>query len=158
MKTNLRIYILSLISLVAISGCVKGPKGEAGASGGGRITSTLNCGGTISGLVGPASALNGLEVEYDAVLTAGGDVYSTARIIDDLTQTTSTHFYADGQAGSTNASVIIVADYHGVANGGFWEVSLNRSTLITSIDYTDASLGGTVSMSFSASACTIQNW
>jgi hypothetical protein len=161
MKANIRIYILSLVSLVAISGCVKGPKGDPGAPGGGRIISTINCGGTISGLVGAAgAALNGLEIEYDAVLTAGGDVYSTARVIDDLTQTTSTHFYARGQAGANDASVLIVADYDSPSNGGFWEISLDRNTLITYVDYTDSSLGveSPVNMSFTPSACTVQNW
>jgi hypothetical protein len=61
MKTNIRIYILSLISLVAVSGCVKGPKGDQGQNGAGKIISTINCGGTISGLGGFAGAsLNGL--------------------------------------------------------------------------------------------------
>lgn len=161
MKTKIRIYILSLISLVAISGCAKGPKGDAGANGAGKIVSTINCGGTISGLSGPAgTALNGLEIEYDAVLTSGGDVYSTARVIDNITQTTSTNFYARGQSGASDASVLIVADYASPANGGFWEVSLDRNTLTTYIDYTDSSLGGQspVNMTFTPSACTVQNW
>lgn len=151
------IFVLALSSTL---GCQKGPKGDPGLPGGGRIVATHNCSGTISGLSSGAAALNGLDVEYDAVLTAGGDIYATARIIDEFSQVSSTNFYAAGQAGATDAAVIVVGDYHSTANGGWWVVSLNRSTLVTSIEYTDSSLGfqSPVFLTFSSSACSSQYW
>lgn len=150
-------------------GCVKGPKGDPGAPGvgiyddnnvGGKIISTINCDGDINAGPGIPFELVGLTVEYNAVLTAGNDVYATANIIDDEFQVSGTAFYASGQSGASKASVLITSDYVGSANGGFWEVSLNRDTLVTSVKYTDSSLGGAspVNMQFNAAACTVQNW
>ena len=119
---------------------------------------TINCSGEISGLVGPASALNGLDVVYDAVVMDSGDVYATASVNDEYQQVSATAFYAWGQVGSTTAIVTLVADFHSTADWATWDISLNRNTFVTSVKYTDASLGGPVNLSFAASACAIQNW
>lgn len=146
--------LLTLATVLALAsiGCAKGPKGDAGASGGGRIVSTLNCSGTI-----PSGALAGIEIEYDAVLTAGGDVYSTANIIDSGLQISGTSFFAAGQAGAATGRVFVTNDLIGANNGGLFEVSLNRSTLVTSITYSDPD-SSTLNYLFTAGACTLQNW
>lgn len=147
--------VLALVLILSSVGCAKGPKGDAGISG--RVVATMNCSGVI-GSSAPV-ALQGLEVEYDAVLTATGDVYATASIIDEVAQISNTAFYASGQAGAQTASVMVVADFAGSANGGWWNVSLNRSTLVTSVVYTDSDLfSSPVNMTFTPSACTVQSW
>lgn len=151
----------SLMVMMAFSalGCVKGPKGDKGADGSGRIISTINCQGQITGLTGAAgTALNGLFVEYTAILTSASDVYATAVVYDDLFQYSATHFYANGQSGADSASVYITADFDASADGGFWRISLNRDTLVTSVRYTDSSLGvqSPVDLNFAASACLVE--
>lgn len=143
------------VALLA-TGCV-GPKGDAGAPGvSGKIVSTFNCSGTITG---SANGLNGIDIEYDAVLTATGDVYATANIIDNSLQVSGTSFFSVGQAGSLTARVLVTNDQVGALNGGYWDISLNRTNLSTSIDYVDSSVvGGSESFTFTASACTVQNW
>lgn len=147
--------ILLLLPLFAI-GCVKGPKGDAGIPGSGKIVATMNCAQTISGL---DPDLNGLMIEYDAVLTSGGDVYATATIVESGYQASGTAFYAADQAGAENALVLVTADYIGAANGGLWKIRLNRDTLVTHIRYEDPSdLVGPIEDTFSPSACTAQYW
>lgn len=160
MKTfKTRFSAVLLLALAAMaSGCAKGDKGEQGLPGAGRIVSTINCQGTVSGLGGASSVLNGLEVEYDAVLTSNGDVYATGTIIDDLQQVSGTSFFAAGQNGSQTARVFVTNDQHGTADGGLWQLSLDRVTLQPTVIYDDASLGGPVNLPFTPAACSLLNW
>lgn len=154
---QLRFLLLALCSFsVFACGGKTGPQGPAGSNGNsGKIVATMNCSGYISGLSGQAgTALNGLKVDYDAVLTSIGDVYASASISDDIAQVSGTKFYASGQSGASNGNVEIIADFHGTSDAGKWSISLNRSTLITTVVYTDASLGGPVSLDFTAAACS----
>lgn len=169
-----RLKVIQFIVLVAsvafvTSGCVKGPKGDPGIPGApganaqdinansGKIVSTINCSGMVSG--SGHFYLEGLGVEYDAVLTSSGDVYSTAVIYDDAYQASGTAFYASGQVGSQTGLVQVNADYVGSSNGGVWKVSLNRDTLVTKALYQDPDVGGgEVEMTFTSSACKLQNW
>lgn len=148
---------MGLFALLMV-GCMKGPKGEPGMPGAGKIISTLNCGGDITSGGGIPGALHGKRVEYDAVLTSGGDVYATAVIVDDYFQTSGTAFYAADQAGAQNALVLVSADYVSGSHGGLWKISLDRATLVTSIVYDDLDLGAPVKMTFTPSACTVQYW
>lgn len=149
---NKALYFLAFLTLTVV-GCGKGPKGEDGASG--KIVSTMNCAGTVTGT--SYSQLNGLEIEYSAVLTSGGDVYATANVIDEAFQTSGTEFYAANQNGAQTALVYISADHVGATNGGLWKISLNRSTLITRVEYSDPDISTQI-LSFTPSACTVQNW
>ncbi len=153
---NVNILSLLLAAFVCASlGCQqKGEQGPPGKSGGGKIVSTMNCSGVVSGA--SIATLNGLSIDYNAVLTSGGDVYASANIVDNATQVSGTAFYANGEAGASTAEVLITDDYYGSANGGYWSISLNRTTMQTTIIYTD-----TVSnpaMTFSPSACTVTNF
>lgn len=161
MKTSIfKSIIISVISVVALNACSNGKDGAQGPAGqdGGKVVATMNCLGIISGLSGASSALNGLEIKYNAVLTSSGDVYATASVADDFSQQSSTEFYAAGQAGANTADVEIIADYHSTADAGVWNVSLNRSTLVTTVQYDDDSLPAVVSLDFSAAACTQTYW
>lgn len=152
--------ILFIFAASVFSGCMKGERGDRGDNGAsGRITSTINCQGTVSGVSGTAGAsLNGLEIEYNAVLTTGGDVYASAAIINETHQTSGTAFWAAGQSGADTAKVVVTDDYVGTANGAVWDISLDRNTLITSVVYDDPSLSAPIDMTFTASACRVQNW
>lgn len=158
MKTSLKaLSTLSLIAIMALaSGCGKGEKGDPGEPGSGRIISTINCGGTVTGT--GYSALNGLRVEYSAVLTSGGDVYVTGNIIDDERQISGTEFYAAGQNGAVTGKILITDDRSGSLNGGLWTLTLDRVTLQTTAVYDDPDFIAPVTMNFAPSACTVLNW
>lgn len=149
------ISVLGLLSLALFAtGCGKPEQGEKGERGqdGGRIVSTINCFGKVSG----AGPLDGLKVEYNAVLTSSGDVYATAAVIDEAQQYSGTSFYSAGQTGSDTAKVVITADYVGAANGGTWDISLDRRTLQPTAQYIDPDFNKT--MVFAASACKKRDW
>lgn len=154
-------YVLLVLATALTFGC-DNKAAEPGAPGkdGGRIVSSMFCEGTITGLAGGASPLNGLQVEYNAVLTSSGDIYATANIIDQFAQVSGTAFYAAGEAGAASGAVLVTNDYHSTGNGGYWRVSLNRTTMVTSIVYTDSSLGvqSPVNLQFTAAACDVGNW
>jgi hypothetical protein len=154
-------YALMFLSAALLIGCDnKAEQGPAGPPGSGRIVSSMFCEGTISGLGGAQAALNGLQVEYNAVLTSSGDVYATANIIDDFVQVSGTAFYAAAETGASSGAVLVTDDVHSTGNGGYWRISLNRTTMVTSIVYTDSSMGGSspVNLQFTAAACDVGNW
>lgn len=161
-----RIYflIVALVFALGSLGCdqqtQQGPPGAPGVDGG-KVKQSIYCEGTISGLAGNAgTALNGLQVEYNAVITTSGDVYVTGNVIDDYVQVSGSQFYAKLEAGSSTGEVLITNDMYGAGNGGFFKISLNRNTMVTSIVYTDSNLGGQspVNLQFTAAACDIGNW
>lgn len=123
-----------------------------------RFVAGIQCYGSVSGLTGAAgTALNGSEVYYKAVVTAAGDVMSTATVmpLNGAFQVSGTNFYLQSQSGSATAPVVILADF-ATANYGFWNISVNRSNLVTTAVYTDTTLAGQspVTMTFLTSACT----
>ncbi len=151
--------IAASVLALSLGACTKGKDGAPGAPGaGGKITATMNCSGVITGLTGYNSQLNGLEVKYTAVLSSAGDVYSTASVNDEYQQISGTMFYAAGQAGSSTGEVSIVNDVDDGEDTATWRVSLNRSTLITTVVYSDMSFPADVSLNFTASACTQTYW
>jgi hypothetical protein len=168
MKTKTLFAALSFT--MALTGCIKGEQGPAGPPGspgvtgqssGSKVVSTINCSGTISGLSGNAGAsLNGLGVDYNAILTTSGDVYASAAVINPRGQDSGTEFYAANQIGANTGAVYIVADHDYTADWGQWKISLDRKTLITSAIYTDPSLGAQspVNLTFTANACVVQDW
>jgi hypothetical protein len=161
MKSIIQHTFVLAVSFAVLAGCARGKTGPAGADGAGKIVSTVNCSGTIFGLSGQAgTSLNGLRVEYQSVLTSGGDVYATANIADDFAQVSETAFYANEQTGADEATVELIGDYDQTDDGATWEVSLNRDTLITTVTYTDSSLGfqSPVVLNFTAAACSQHNW
>lgn len=158
-KSFFKLLVLSVALLTTVSACSKksGAQGPAGQNGG-KIVATMNCLGVIAGLSGGAAVLNDLQIKYSAILTSSGDVYATASVNDDVSQDSSTNFYAATQTGATNAAVNIVADYHSTADAGEWTISLNRTTLVTTVQYDDDSLPSVVSLDFAANACTLTNF
>jgi hypothetical protein len=148
--------VLALILSSAITMGCQGKKGDSGAPGASsRITSTMNCAGTISG---SNASLSGLQIVYNAVLTSNGDVYATAAVVNETTQASGTQFYAAGESGSNTAEVEITDDYVGTPNGAIWDISLNRQTLVTTVQYDDPSLANVIQLTFDPSACTVHNF
>jgi hypothetical protein len=91
---------------------------------------------------------------YDAVLFDGGNVFVTASVSDGAFQTEGTGFYAPTQGGAATAAVNFQRDEVGTPNGGFFTLSLDRATLVTTIEYTDnEARGGKLVWTMPPSAC-----
>lgn len=162
-------HILFFLFCLAFAGCsgsagpagpagavgAQGPTGPAGQNGTTRIVASIFCSGQVSGNTGNAASLNGTKVEYWASLMSSGDVYANAVIAGNSFQIQGTSFYSYMQNGATTGSVTVIADAYGNATSGFWNVSLDRSSLVVTAVYTDAELGvqSPVTNTFTSSAC-----
>jgi hypothetical protein len=105
----------------------QGPKGEAGGAGG--IVASIYCGGPLEN--------TSLSFSYNAYLFADQSVFASAAIQDAAIGSSYANFYAPSQNGAQTAAVSLVFDVAGPANGGWWTIRLDRTTLITTIEYKD---------------------
>lgn len=120
-----------------------GPAGPAGTAGtvvdGGsadpsKIVRSIGCSGTLEGTV--------LFFSYDVALAANGTIYASASVRDPSLGASGAIVYSPAQNGATNAAVIVPLDELPPANGGYFRITLNRETLVTSIVYTDVDATG----------------
>lgn len=118
---------------------IKGKDGADGKDGtdgtNNRMIASIHCSGLLDG--------TSLYFYYNASLMASGDVFANGSINDAYLQVYGSSYFSAQQNGAATASVLITDDQLGAANSGFWEIQLNRQTLVTSIDYhdTDATNG-----------------
>ena len=134
-----------------------GTNGATGASGtNNRIVTSIGCSGTISGLTSNAgTALNGLEVKYTASVTSSGDIFVKGSVSSSSMEIGGSAFYSVNANGASTGPIIFTADY-ATASWGYWNITLNRTTLILTATYTDSTLVGQspVVVTFASSACT----
>ncbi len=130
----------------------KGDKGDPGTSGAdagdpSKVVRSIFCAGPLSGAP--------LTATYSAVIFANGNVMVVGAIRDDFREASYTSFYGPSQNGAANASVVVSWDVQGIANGAYFTLSLNRTTLVTSVVYYDVDLdaGGVRSWSMTADKC-----
>lgn len=138
----MKVIFLAIIAAVACG--VEGPAGPAGTAGAdgadgadgtdNRIVATHYCTGAVSGTV--------MTFEYSVALMAAGDIFSTGGVYDASFFVGDSAYFAAGQVGAATAPVMFSADIMGTANGGWWTISLNRSTGVTSLLYSDADASG----------------
>jgi hypothetical protein len=130
---------------------VAGPVGPAGSSGGGgsdpsKIVRSIGCAGGLEGTA--------LSFFYSVALTANGTIFASASVREPQIGASNTSVFSPAQNGSTDAAVLISLDEIPPANGGFFRVSLNRETLVTSIVYNDTdAAGGTRTWTMQPSQC-----
>lgn len=145
----------------------KGDTGEPGQDGTTKITATIFCSGDLSTLSDGARTLNGKTispdriVQYDSATFSNGDTFATARVKYPDFQVSGTNLYASSQNGAATAAVIVSSDDVSPSNFGFWTVSVNRSSGVATVRYTDYDFGlepNYLEWNFAPSACTIQNW
>ncbi len=74
---------------------------------------------------------------YHATLLNSGDVIVTGSIFTALFEVSTTNYYSSQQVGATTGGVVFTYDLAAPANGGWWRLELDRSTLIVSIIYND---------------------
>ena len=89
-----------------------------------------------------------------------GDVFAQASIASAVIQVSGVAYFASSQNGAATGSVVMVDDWAGGTNYGWWNVSLNRSSGIVTAVYNDGDLGGsgTATFTFPSSGCSINNY
>lgn len=123
----------------------KGDQGSAGKSGDdghdgadgsdNHIVSSIHCGGSLQGTTS-------LSFSYSVALLASGDLFANGSIYDGNFEVSNTAFYAREQNGATTGGVIFNYDMATPSNGGYWKIELNRTTLVTTLTYTDDDVAG----------------
>jgi hypothetical protein len=99
---------------------------------GSRVTASIHCGGSLEN--------TNLWFTYDVALFSGGWLFASGNISAPDIQSSGANIYAPTQNGAATAPVILVFDATGTANAGWWRISLNRTTLVTTIEYNDVDL------------------
>lgn len=129
-----------------------------------HISSSINCGVTISQAAATAKDLTipatGIALSYKASLTNYGDIFVTGAIANGSNQIGRDAVYANGQAGSDTGWVRVADDRYNTSSFGYWQIELNRDTLILTATYTDSELPttGTRVFTFVASSCTKESY
>lgn len=129
-----------------------GPSADAGAGADSfKITRSIGCFGALEG--------TSLSATYRAALYAGGNVLASAEIRDASIGASFATMYSPTQNGAATASVIVSFDALGTANGGFFVVSLDRASLVTTIVYNDSeATGGSDSWTMTPDKCVANTY
>jgi hypothetical protein len=114
-----------------------GPKGADGQDGdpaeATHIIESFYCGAGLENTT--------LWYGYSAVLWSSGDLFVSGSVSSPLNQASTTALFTPTQNGYLDASVSFTFDQDGTANGGWFKLSLNRSTLTSVIEYRAADPG-----------------
>ena len=92
----------------------------------------------------------------DSSIFAYGGIYGAAFQIG------ASKFYDSSQTGASTAAVIFTYDVDGTNNGGWWQISVNRSTSAATIVYREANVSGanatTWTLPSSSSNCVLNSY
>lgn len=118
---------------------------------------SLFCQGSID----HASLPNGLSFAYRNVqVSVAGDTWASAVIANGAYQTSGSVLYSSQQQGATDGGVVLVDDYVGGANFGFWNFTVDVEAEELSIVYDDPDLPGagslTLTVPFDDEGCELQ--
>lgn len=97
-----------------------------------RITGSIHCGGSIQN--------TSLYFTYDADQFANGNVFVSGDIFGSASQSSTALIYAPTQNGFINAPITVTLDAYSPADGGWWRLSLDRTSLVVTIEYNDADM------------------
>jgi hypothetical protein len=129
-----------------------GTNGTNGANGtNNHITVTIFCQGALPGTA--------LSAQYWAGATAAGDVLARADVYGAALEFGASIFYAATQNGAATAEVTFTYDAAGSANGGWWRIGLNRSTLVQVVEYHDPDVAsGLLAWTKDPSECQVSTY
>ena len=98
-----------------------------------------------------------LYYRYRVAQFVNEDIFIQGEIFGTSYEVSDSIMYSKLQNGWTTAPIFINYDVSGTANFGYFVISLNRSTMVTTIVYTDSDVsGGSTSWSQPSSDCTTQ--
>ena len=132
-----------------------GDNGTNGTNGtnGIKPASSLYCGAILENTV--------VWFTYTAMVFSDGSVYAYGSIYSSEMQIGRSRFYDSSQSGASTAQILFTWDLSGSDNGGYWEISLNRSTLVVTILYTDSDESGgstTWTLNSSSNNCVLNSF
>ena len=102
-----------------------------------------------------------LYFTYTAMVFSDSSVWAYGGIYGTGFQIGASTFYDSSQIGALTAAVLFKYDIDGSANGGYWKISVNRSTLAATIVYTDTDLSGgsaTWTLPSSSNNCVLNSY
>jgi hypothetical protein len=115
------------------------------------VLASIHCGGLLQNTT--------LLFSYDVYQFTSGNVFASAGVREGAIGASYANFYAPTQNGALTASVIVSLDEFAPADGGWWQLSLDRTTLVTSIVYNDVDVaGGMVTWTMSPTACVVNRY
>ena len=97
-----------------------------------------------------------MSFHYTVAQFALGDVFVSGGIFGEYTEVTNSTMYSLYQNGYHQAPITFTHDSLWDHNGGFWEISLDRGTLVTTIDYRD--IDGDVSWEMVPEDCVVNTY
>jgi hypothetical protein len=90
---------------------------------------------------------------------ANGVIFATASIADASIEASRSEVYAPTQNGALTAQVLIEFDQASALDAGWWAISLDRASLVTTIVYNDVDLaGGKRTWTMQPSACIVNTY
>jgi hypothetical protein len=122
------------------------------------ITVSIGCFGVINDSGFPLPSIYGVGYTVDQF--ADGSVFITG-YVNSLSSTASDSiFYAPAQTGWSTAPISFIFDVYELADGGTWDISLDRTSLVATIEYHDVDLvsPGVLSWSWLPSQCVINSY
>ena len=127
-----------------------GDKGDTGTAGtDNRIKYTHYCNALLQNTA--------LYYRYRVYQFVNEDIFIQGEIYGVSYEVADSIMYSKLQNGWTTAPIYINYDVSGSANSGYFVISLNRSTMVTTIVYTDSDVsGGSTTWSQPSSDCTTQ--
>jgi hypothetical protein len=99
-----------------------------------KITATIGCFGPLEG--------GNMRYGYSVAQFANGNVFASGYVASPVVEASEAKLYSPSQNGFVNAPIIITFDAFGTATYGWWELTLDRATLVVSIQYNDAEVAG----------------
>ena len=100
-----------------------------------------------------------MDFIYQVSVMRSGDVFAYGGVWGGALQVGASFFYAASQPGAALGAVIFQSDNMGTANGGFWTITLNRATGVTTIVYNDTeATGGSDTWTMPSSVCVVSNF
>ena len=102
-----------------------------------------------------------LYFTYTAMVFSDSSVFVYGGIYGGAAQYGASTFYDSSQTGASTAAVMFTYDAEPSANGGYWRISVNRSTLAATIVYTDTDVSGgsaTWTLASSSSNCVLNSY
>ena len=102
-----------------------------------------------------------LYFTYTAMVFSDSSVFVYGGIYGIMAQYGASTFYDSSQNGASTAAVMFTYDVEPMSNGGYWRISVNRSTLAATIVYTDTDLSGgsaTWTLPSSSNNCVLNSY
>ena len=117
---------------------------------------------SVSLYCGAALENTALYFTYTAMVFSDSSVYAHASIYGVAYEIGASKFYDSSQNGASTAAVIFTYDVDGTNNGGWWQISVNRSTSAATIVYKESGLSGanatTWTLPSSSSNCVLNSY